>query len=237
VSEDRFGDLGTPRAAEQLAELDEREARPPQPPRRPSGRYVWVVGVAAVIAIAVAGINSLGNAGGGINGLPPGTRLPKFAAPSATGPLDGDANVKQSAGDQGTNNETAACDVELEGAIRSCDYTSKPFVLTFIVPGAKDCEGFLDRLQRVYRSYPRVNFMAVLSGAKKGEAGSLVRKHGWTFPVVFDRNLALFNTFRVSVCATSVFAYRDGTVRRSVVETQHLSDSQLATEIRATTLR
>jgi peroxiredoxin len=245
VPEDRFGDLGGPpaggtRAGDKLADLDRREPEPdagPPPPRRPSGRYAWVVGVAAVIAIAVAGINSLGNAGGGTQGLPAGAKMPRFAAPSATSHLEGDANVKQHAGDQGTNNETPACEVRLEGSLRSCDYTAKPFVLTFIVPGAKDCEAFLDRVQRIHASYPRVNFMGVISGAETSEARKLVEKHGWTFPVVVDHNLALFNTYRVSLCATSVFAYRGGVVRRSVVETQKLSDAQLATEIGATTLR
>jgi peroxiredoxin len=244
VPEDRFGDLGGPRegtrAGDKLADLDRREPEPdagPPAPRRPSGRYVWVVGVAAVIAISVAGINSLGNAGGGSNGPTPGEPLPKFAAPTPDGTLDGDANVKQSADDQGVQNKVAACDVPPEGALRLCDYLGKPMVITFIVPGAPGCEAFLDRIQRAQARYPRVRFLVVVSGKDRPTVKKLVDRHGWTFPVGVDPNLAVFNTYRISLCATAVFAYRDGTVRDSVVKAQDLTDAELATEIGATTLR
>ena len=98
---------------------------------------MWVVGVAGVIVIAIVAVNSLGHAGRGIDGPTAGKPIPRFAAPSAAGTLNGDPNVKQSASDSGAPNKTPACDVHLAGALRSCDYTSKPLVLTFIVPGAK----------------------------------------------------------------------------------------------------
>jgi hypothetical protein len=245
VPEDRFGDLGEgragrPRAGDRLADLDrtEPERRPQQPRRREPGRsYMWVVGVAGVIAIAVAGINSLGNAGGGINGPQVGRPLPRFAAPSATGNLKGDPNIKQSKNDAGAPNKVPACDVRLPGALRSCDYTSKPVVITFIVPGAPACEGFLDKIQRIKPRYPRVNFLAVVSGAGEDRVKKLVADHGWTFPVFVDRNLAVFNVYRVSLCATSVFAYRGGIVRGTKVEAQRYSDAQLDAAIRATEAR
>jgi hypothetical protein len=163
--------------------------------------------------------------------------MPRFAAPSAAGTLKGDPNVKQSKDDDGAPNNTPACDVHLAGALRSCDYTTKPLVLTFIVPGAKDCEAYLDRLQRVKGRYPGVNFVAVVSGAKEDRVRSLVADHHWTFPVAIDRNLAVFNTYRVSLCATSVFAYRGGIVRTSKVEAQRYTDAQLDAAIRATERR
>jgi hypothetical protein len=198
---------------------------------------MWVVGVAGVIAIAVVAINSLGNAGRGIEGPTAGKPIPRFAAPSAAGHLNGDPNVKQSKNDRGAPNNTPACDVRLAGALRSCDYTSKPLVLTFIVPGAKDCEHFLDRIQKVKAHYPGVNFVAVVSGAGEDRVRTLVADHGWTFPVAIDRNLAVFNTYRVSLCATSVFAYRGGIVRSSKVEAQRYTDAQLNAAIRATERR
>jgi hypothetical protein len=121
--------------------------------------------------------------------------------------------------------------------MRICDYTSKPLVLTFIVPGAKDCENYVDRLQRLRPRYPRVNFVVVVSGTEKSDVDSLVRAHGWTFPVAVDKNLALFNAYRIALCATSVFAYRGGIVRATKVEAQHYTDAQLAIAIGATTLR
>jgi hypothetical protein len=246
VPEDRFGDLGEgragrPRAGDRLADLDrtEPEPRPGQPRRREPGRsYMWVVGVAGVIAIAVAGINSLGNAGGGSHGPQVGRPLPRFAAPSATGSApDADPNIKQSRNDNGAPNKTPACEVRVPGALRSCDYTSKPVVITFIVPGAPACEGFLDQIQRIQERYPKVNFLAVVSGAHRDRVQKLVADHGWTFPVFVDRNLAVFNTYRISLCATTVFAYRGGIVRATKVEAQRYTGAQLDAAIRATEAR
>jgi hypothetical protein len=244
MAEDRFGDLGEPRgtsAGDKLADLDRSDPEKPRqrPRRREPGRsYMWVVGVAGVITIAVVAINSLPNAGRGSSGPVAGKPMPKFAAPSATGNApDADPNVKQNRDDGGAPNKTPACEVRVPGALRSCDYTSKPLVLTFIVPGAGDCERYLDRIQRVKARYPGVNFLAVVSGAGRDRVGKLVEQHGWTFPVAVDRNLAVFNTYRVSLCATSVFAYRGGIVRASKVEAQRYSDAQLAAAIRATERR
>ncbi|MEA2468041.1 MAG: hypothetical protein QOJ57_2167 [Thermoleophilaceae bacterium] len=241
--EDRFGDLGGDSAADRLADLDRTEPEPdrPRPPRRrePGRSYMWVVGVAGVIAIAVVAINSLPNAGRGSSGPVPGEPIPKFAAPIALGVAseDDDPNIKQSKGDSNSPNDVPACDVRAPGAMRICDYTSKPLVITFIVPGAKDCERYLDRIQRIRPLYPRVNFVGVVSGAKKSRVDRLVRDHGWTFPVAVDKNLSLFNTYRISLCATSVFVYRGGIVRASKVEAQRYTPAQLATAIGATTLR
>jgi hypothetical protein len=245
VSEDRFGDLGgrRPSAGERMADLDRTDPEKPRggPPRRrePGRSYMWVVGVAAVIVIVVVAINSLGNPNRGSRGPAAGRALPRFAAPSATDPRapDADPNVKQSKGDNGAPNKTPACEVDVPGALRSCDYTSKPLVLTFIVPGAKDCEAFLDRVERVKGRYPGVNFVAVVSGAHKDRVAKLVKERGWTFPVAVDRNLAVFNTYRVSLCATAVFAYRGGIVRASKVEAQSWSDARLRAAIEATRRR
>jgi hypothetical protein len=196
---------------------------------------MWVVGVAAVIAIVVVAFNSLGNSGRGIRGPEVGKPIPRFAAPSATDPRapDSDANIKQDAGDDGAPNDTPACEVKVPGALRSCDYTSKPLVLTFIVPGAKDCEAFMDRIQSVKGSYPDVNFVGVVSGRGRDRVRKLVREHGWTFPVAVDRNLSVFNTFRISLCATVVFARRGGVVAESKVEAQQWNEARLRSEIEA----
>jgi hypothetical protein len=198
---------------------------------------MWVVGVAGVIAIIVVAVNSLPNAGRGSSGPVVGQPIPKFAAPAAAGTLKGDPNVKQDAGDKGAPNKTPACDVQVSGALRICDYTSKPLVITFIVPGAKDCEGFMDRLERVKQNYPGVNFVGVVSGASEDRVRTLVADHHWNFPIAIDRNLAVFNTYRISLCATSVFAYRGGIVRASKVEAQRFTDAQLNAAIVATERR
>jgi hypothetical protein len=241
--EDRFGDLGGggDSAADKFADLDradEQAERQRAPRKREPGRsYMWVVGVAGVIVIAVVAINSLPNAGRGSSGPIVGKPIPKFAAPSAAGTLEGDPNVKQDADDNGAPNDTPACEVRLPGALRICDYTSKPLVITFIVPGAKDCERYMDRLQFQQKRYTDVNFVGVVSGVSEDRVRSLVADHHWTFPVAIDRNLAVFNTYRISLCATSVFAYRGGIVRASKVEAQRYTDAELEASIRATESR
>jgi hypothetical protein len=82
-----------------------------------------------------------------------------------------------------------------------------------------------------------VNFLTVVSGASEDRVKSLVADHHWTFPVAVDRNLAVFNTFRVSLCATSVFAYPGGRVRATKVEAQRYTDAELNAAIRATRAR
>jgi hypothetical protein len=65
-----------------------------------------------------------------------------------------------------------------------------------------------------------------------------VAAHNWKQPVVSDDNGALLSLFRAPpYCATSVFAYRGGTVRSTKTTAQNWSDRQLAAVIRATAAR
>lgn len=250
MPEDRFKDLGEggarrpsePRAGEKLAELDRTDPEPgrPKPPRRrqPGQSYMWVVGVAAVIAVVAAGINSIPNAKRGISGPAAGTTLPRFAAPKATGPdTDAEPNTKQSATDKGAANKVPACEINVPGALRICDYEQKPLIVVFIVPGAPACERFGDRLQAATARFPGVNVVGVVSGVGQGRARSLVEDHGWTFPVAVDHNLSVFNTYRIALCATAVFAYKGGVVHHTKVEAQKYTDAQLNAAIRSITSR
>lgn len=237
MPEDRFGDLGPGdgrSAAERLAELDEKRPEPdagkPPEPARPSGRYTWVVGVAALILIVIVGTKTLPHAGEGLKGLPPGARMPAFAAANATGPFDAPANIKQTAADQRPGRRPA-CQVRGRGIVNLCELRAKPLLLAFIVPGPKRCERQLDAMERLRRSYPGVSFAAVVSGRGKGAVASLVRRRGWTFPVAVDNPPTLFNLYRVAVCPTLTFAYRGGIVRETTIKP--LSDAQLRTRIAA----
>jgi hypothetical protein len=233
VPDDRFADLGSgTRAGDRLAELDRTQPEPrPEPPRR-RANYTWVVGVAAVVLIVFVTITSLRHQGRGSNGPIPGKPLPRFAAPSATSSLDGNPNIKQNPSDNGVSNKTPACDVRLPGAIRSCDYMSKPLVITFIVPTG-ECEAYLDRVDRLRQTFPRVNFLAVVSGPKD-RAAAAARDHGWREPVASDNNGAILSLYRAPpYCATNVFAYRGGTVRSTKTSAQTWSDAQLQRVIRA----
>lgn len=231
MTEDRFGDLGPSDGerderrspAQRLAELDEadlareRESRPAGPPPRPAGRYMWVVGVVFLIVVVVAGINALRHSGGGLRGPTVGKPLPQFAAPLATSSLDGDANVKQSAKQSNQLGREPACQVRVPGSVTSCALSRKPLVLSVIVPGATRCEGQLDLFQRMAAAHPRAQFAAVVSGGSHAKVAALVKRHGWTFPVAVDRDLSVFNLYRVAVCPTTVFAFRGGKVEHTSI--------------------
>jgi hypothetical protein len=232
VPDDRFADLGSgTRAGEKLAEMDRREPeqRPEPPRRRPS--YTWVVGVAAVILIAVVSLNTLDEPGEGNSGPTIGEPIPRFAAPSAQADLDIDANINQTASDPAPG-DTAACAVRVEGALRSCDYTNKPLVLTFIVPTA-ECEAFVDRLERLRERFPRVNFLTVISGPR-GQAVKAARDHGWREPVAVDQSGVVLTRYRLGLCVNLVLAKKGGIVRAVRTEAQNLTDAQLIAQIRAT---
>ena len=241
MSEDRFADLGPDDGrqspAQRLAELDEldlareRESKPAGPPPRPAGRYMWVVGMVFVIAMAIAGVNALRHSGGSLRGPALNKPLPQFAAPLATSSLNGDANVKQTKNQSNQLGAEPACQVHLPGSITSCELTRKPLVLSVIVPGAAKCEGQLDLFQRMASAHPRVQFAAVVSGGSHAKVAALVRRHGWTFPVAVDRDLSVFNLYRMAVCPTTVFALRGGEVKRTSIKP--LGEQQVLAGLRA----
>jgi peroxiredoxin len=210
--EDRFGDLGReePTAAERFAELDEgdmeaerKQGDRPGPPR-PGGRYTWVVGVAALAVVIVVAFNSLPNAGRGYRGPEEGKRIPVFAAPLATSDTEGDANVKQGAGDKQAGNDTPACDVDLPGVVTTCElFADKPLVLALSVPAA-DCESELEAMEDLSRRRRDLQFAAVVSGRSLEKAREVVERTGVTFPVAVDEDLAVFNLYRVAYCSTAV---------------------------------
>jgi len=246
--EDRFADLGPRRppggaegagepgdgrsAADRLAELDEREpeepAREPRPePARPAGRYTWVVGIAFVIALIVAGANALRHAGQGSRGIVAGKHLPVFAAPLATGGHDKDVNLKANR----TGGVPAACDVRLTGAVNLCVLSRRPLVMTFVANGGNGCASQLDRVDRVVRGFRGVNFLGVISKTSLSEAADLVRSHRVRFPVAFDRNADLFNTYAIGDCPTTVFAHAGGI--SAGTRLGKLSEMQLRRYVRA----
>lgn len=240
MTEDRFADLGPERRgspADQLAALDEldleqeRQSKPAGPPPRPAGRYMWVVGIVFVIVVVVAGVNALRHSGGSLRGPAVGKPLPQFAAPLATSNLDGDANVKQTAKQSNQLGRVPACQVHLPGSVTSCALARKPLVLAVIVPGARKCEAQLDLFQRMAAAHPRAQFGAVVSGAGHAKVAELTREHGWRFPVAVDRDLSVFNLYRVAVCPTTVFAFPGGKVQSTAIKP--LDEAQVVAGLRA----
>ena len=233
MPDDRFADLGRPEgdrrsAAERLAELDERESEVgPSEPARPAGRYTWVIGIAFVIVIIVAGANALRHSGAGYRGVPPGRPLAPFAAPLVTSRFDNDANIQPRAG----GGNRAACSVRMAGVVNVCDLRRRPLAITFVATGGSGCVVQLDRVERVRRAFPGVQFLGVISRKSLSDAAAIARSHHWGFPVALDRDAALFNLFGIGDCPTTVFARRGGISMGS--RRGDLSEVRLSAELRA----
>jgi peroxiredoxin len=103
-------------------------------------------------------------------------------------------------------------------------------VLSVIVPGVAKCENQLDLFQRLASRYPSTQFAAVVSGKKRAQVAALVKRHGWTFPVAVDPDLAVFNLYRVAICPTTVFAKPGGKVAYSTI--RPMTEPQIASELR-----
>ena len=239
MPEDRFGDLGggdSRSAAERFEDEDrlrpEPDARPDPPRVRPPGnRYAWVVGIVMLMGVGVLLITTaVPNSGRGLRGPKPGRTVPDFAAPLATGNLDGDANIRAARNGSASAGPRPACEVRSEEVVNVCDLRQKPLVLTFLVTEGADCEPQVDRVERMRRSFPDVNFAAVVSGNDRADVGRIARRRGWTLPVAVDEDGAVVNLYRVGVCPTTVFARAGGRVRTTRLG--NLTEQQLRAEVR-----
>lgn len=214
-------DAGGPSAAERLADLDDREPEPSGrsgpvgTPPRPRSQYSWVVGVAALILIILAVASSFRNEGEGFSGPEAGSTLPEFAAPSAAGASNGDANVRQEGG-EGSEQEgvVPACEVQGEDVVNICELRDGPVAVTFVVSG---CEDALDRIDALRSEHPGVNFVGVVSGDSREDLAETLAEHDWGFPVALDPDAAVFNLYRVGDCPTTVIADAGGEVRDTLL--------------------
>ena len=230
MADDRFEDLGEerrPSAAERLAAGDEAELaaerRAQEPKRGPSSPYAWVVGIAFLIMISVGLLNVIRSEGTGARGVAPGLDLPVFAAPLATGSLDGDANI----------DPDKACGVRGADVLNSCQLRRRPSVIGFMFTRFADCEPQFDRLERVRRDFPGVNFAGVVIREERASARRIVERNDWGFPVAFDRDGAVSNMYGVGVCPTTVFARRGGKVLES--RPGNMTEAQLRAVLRKLT--
>jgi hypothetical protein len=188
--------------------------RPMPPPRMPAGasRYGWFVGVVAVLLIAYITINALRSNGVGSKGLRVGSQMPPFAAPLATSKLDGDVNVARRS-DQGSAGKVPACSVRGPGVLNSCVLErSGPVVLAFTVTSGGQCVHELDAMQRLRPRHPGVQFAAVAIRGDRGALRAQIRRHGWTFPVGYDKDGILANLYGVAVCPQITYALPGGKV-------------------------
>jgi thiol-disulfide isomerase/thioredoxin len=208
--------------------------------RRPGRAYSLFVGAAFVALIGVALLNTLRTTEGGLLGAGDerGMALSQFAVPEALGQLQGDANVFQDDCESSEvpcpadQRRTPACEVEVEGVLRVCDYFDRPLVLSFWFSRGGDClpsQDLVDRVASRYRG--RVNFLSVNIRDEREEVRSAIRERGWSLPVGHDADGAVSNIYRVGVCPTVAFAYPGGILRGASVGSEELDRGQLADQV------
>ena len=202
-------------------------------PRLPAGvsRYGWFAGVVAVLLIAYVSLNSARSHGPGSQGVRAGAPMPPFAAPLALGSVTGDVNVARRRG-QGAAGARPACEVRGPGVLNVCElWEQGPVVLAFLATRGARCTGELDALDRERARHPGVQFAAVAIRGDRAELRALVRRHGWRFPVAWDRDGILANLYGVAVCPLVTFAARDGKVAGTAIE--FLDERALSERVRA----
>jgi hypothetical protein len=239
--EDRFEDLGRTGAerresiGEQLAERDrthpEPDQKPPEAPR-PANKYAWVVGIVILMGLGVLlFVNTLPDTGEGLEGPTTGSRIPAFAAPSATGNVEGEANVCQRRECPRNAGPIPACEVRGEDVVNVCQLRERPLVLTFIFDRGADCYPQVDRTERAKRRLPEVTFASVFfSRKKREELRRLVEGRRWTQPVAIDEDGAVANLYGVGGCPTTVFARPGGRVAETALG--NLTEAQLIRKAR-----
>ena len=182
-------------------------------PGRVSGRDgrgpAWIAIAAGLAILAYITFNTLRRRAPARAGSPPATQLPPFAAPLVTSDLVGDANVATRA-DQGAAGAKPACAVTDPRALNSCALARRgPVVLAFFTDGAERCAGALDAMQRIA---PRTRDVALRRGRDprrpRRRCATLVREHGWRFPVAAGPRRRRRQLYGVAVCPTIVLAYR-----------------------------
>ncbi|WCB95920.1 hypothetical protein DSM104299_04672 [Baekduia alba] len=176
-------------------------------------RYLWVVGAAAIVLVVVLLISTVHHGTErGARGVPDGEVMPAFAAPAALGALDGDANIAQHGG-EGQAGHEPACTVRGKEIVNGCALREAgPVVLAFFTVKSGQCVGQLDAMQVVARQLPDVRFAAIAIRGDRDDLRAMVRRHGWSFPVGYDRDGALANAYHVQVCPQLTFARRGGRV-------------------------
>jgi hypothetical protein len=213
---DRFEDLSI---GDRLAERDRTHPEPVRRPEvpRPGNKYAWLVGIVLLMGLGVLLFaETLPNQGKGLKGPEPGQPLPAFAAPTAAGDKEGDANVCQRKPCNKNAGKIPACAVRGSGIVRVCPTERGARVMTFVVTRGTDCEPQVDRVERMMGDFPGVRFVTVLSGDTKEEAKNLAIARGWRQPVAVDEDGSLVNLYGVGVCPITVFA-RNGRVRATNV--------------------
>lgn len=187
-------------------------------------RYSIVVGLLFLAIIVVATIHTIEGGGGGetlgLERLPARWPLPEFAVPAGASQLEGDANVAQDDCETSSlpcsegSKRTPACRIHVAGSIRVCDLFGKPLVISFWFSKGSGCVDQQDVVQRVSERYRgRVGFLSLDIRDDRDTLRELIRQHGWTIAVGYDRDGAVASLYGVGGCPTFAYVYPGGTLQ------------------------
>ena len=185
-------------------------------------RYSIAVGLIFLTLVALAFFRGVGGNQGtlGLDEVSPRWPLPEFAVPVAASELEGDANVAQDNCESSRlpcpeqARRTPACGVSDPDAIRVCDLFDRPLVISFWFTKGGDCADRQDVVEEAFRRYrERVNFLSLNVRDDRGTVRDLIRSHGWTMPVGYDRDGAVASLYQVGGCPTLAYAYPGGTLQ------------------------
>jgi hypothetical protein len=187
-------------------------------------RYSIVVGLLFLVVIAIATVHTLGGGGGGktlgLDRLPARWPLPGFAVPAGASQLEGDANVAQDDCETAElpcpedARRTPACRIRTPGAIRVCDFFTRPLVISFWFTEGDGCTEQQDVVQDVSERYRgRVGFLSLDIRDDRDSLRDLIRQHHWTMPVGYDRDGAVAGLYGVGGCPTFAYVYPGGTLQ------------------------
>lgn len=203
-------------------------------------RYSLLVGLIFLAVIVVATVNTLGGGGGetlGLEKLPARWPLPEFAVPAGAGRLEGDANLAQddcetsSLPCPASARRSPACRIGSREAIRVCDLFGRPLVISFWFAEGGGCTAQQDVVERLYRRYRgRVGFLSLDIRDDREKLRELIRRHGWTMPVGYDRDGAVAALYGVGGCPTFAYVYPGGTLQSAGIG--DLSAAQLGARVR-----
>ncbi|HTZ62638.1 MAG TPA: hypothetical protein VMB51_00885 [Solirubrobacteraceae bacterium] len=176
-------------------------------PRR-YGRYVGLLALAILVLVT---INIVLTKPHGVGGVATGHRVPPFAAPLASGGLEGAVNVATSSDAAG---KRTACEVRGAGVLNICElYEHGPVVLALFVDGGS-CAGVLADMQTLAREFPDVGFAGVAIKGERAALRKLIRVRGLhDVQVGLDPEGVLVDLYGVATCPQISFVLPGGVVQ------------------------
>ncbi len=179
-------------------------------------RYgIWIVALAGVLLIAFTLHVALGSHKGA-SGIPPGARVPPFAAPLAIGGPPGEVDIAPRAND-GLAGRVAACSERGAGILNICQLYERGPVVLALYFDAGSCARVLSEMQQLTSSFPQVSFAAVAVKEEAAPVAHLVRSRRIELPVGVDREGRLGGLYTMVSCPQIAFVYPGGIVQSAAL--------------------